>query len=214
MVSDSHPEEKPEAGVLTGLLRRMQGGDSQARDQAVELVYSELHRIASRELRREHKGHTLQTTALIHEAYLELAGAGSLQIQDRGHFFAIASQQMRRILVDAARSSGAQKRGGGAIHVDLEGLQIGAGDRSSKLLQLDDALGDLERLDRRAAQVVELKYFGGYTDKEVAEALGLAIATIRRDWEFARSWLSEQMDGRTREGGGRKHVAGTSSSGS
>jgi RNA polymerase sigma factor (TIGR02999 family) len=197
MVSDPREPENPDAGVLTGLLRRMQGGDKLAGDEAVELVYGELHRIASRELRSEHEGHILQTTALIHEAYLRLAGAESLEIQNRGHFFAIASQQMRRILVDAARSSGAQKRGGGALHVDLDSLQIGAADRNSELLQLDDALSDLERLDRRAAKVVELKYFGGYTDQEVADALGLAIATIRRDWEFARSWLFQQMNGRT-----------------
>jgi RNA polymerase sigma factor (TIGR02999 family) len=214
MVSDPDKPEKPEAGALTGLLRRMHGGDKQVSEQVVELVYDELHRIASRELRREHKGRSLQTTALINEAYLRLAGGGSLEIQDRGHFFAIASQQMRRILVDSARSSGARKRGGDAIHLDVDGLQIGSGDRSSDLLQLDDALSDLERLDPRAAKVVELKYFGGYTDKEVAEALGLAVVTIRRDWEFARLWLFEQMDGRAREGGGRKHVAGTSPSGS
>lgn len=192
----------------------MQGGDRQASEEVVQLVYGELHRLASREIRHEHKGHILQTTALIHEAYLRLAGTVPLEIQNRGHFFAIASQQMRRILVDAARRSGAQKRGSGAFHLDVEGLQISARDRSANLLQLDDALSDLQRRDPRAAKVVELKYFGGYTDKEVAEVLGVAVATIRRDWEFARSWLFDQMNEHSGEGGRRKHVSGTPQSGS
>jgi RNA polymerase sigma factor (TIGR02999 family) len=145
-------------------------------------------------MRRERPGHTLQTTALIHEAYLKLVGPQSLQVQNRAHFFAIASQQMRRILVDHARATGAQRRGAGAIHIDAEGIPISEVDRGAGLLALDDALRDLEHLDSRAAQVVELRYFGGYTDKEVAEALGVSLATIRRDWEFARSWLYEQMN--------------------
>lgn len=132
MVSDD--QQKPEAGELTDLLRRMQTGDRQASEEVVQLVYGELHRLASRELRHEHKGHILQTNSLIHEAYLRLAGTVPLEIQNRGHFFAIASQQMRRILVDAARRSGAQKRGSGAFHLDIEGLQIGARDRSANCL--------------------------------------------------------------------------------
>lgn len=179
---------------LTGLLNRMHGGDPEAGEQAASLVYDELHRLASREMRRERPGHTLQTTALIHEAYLKLVGPQSLQVQNRAHFFAIASQQMRRILVDHARATGAQRRGAGAIHIDAEGIPISEVDRGAGLLALDDALRDLEHLDSRAAQVVELRYFGGYTDKEVAEALGVSLATIRRDWEFARSWLYEQMN--------------------
>jgi RNA polymerase sigma factor (TIGR02999 family) len=173
----------------------MRNGDSEAGDQAASLVYDELHRIAAREMRRENKGHTLQTTALVHEAYMRLAGAGSLEIQNRGHFFAVASQQMRRILIDYARSSNAQRRGGGAIQVDLDQLQIAIVPRSVDVLSLDEALRELERIDPRAAKIVELRYFGGYTDKEVVEALGVSIATVRRDWEFARSWLFKQMQG-------------------
>ena len=120
----------------------------------------------------------------------------SLEIQNRGHFFAVASQQMRRILVsDYARSNNAQRRGGGATQVELDQLQISIAPRSVDVLSLDEALRELERIDPRAAKVVELRYFGGYTDKEVVEALGVSIATVRRDWEFARSWLFNQMQG-------------------
>jgi RNA polymerase sigma-70 factor (ECF subfamily) len=174
----------------------MRTGDRQAGDQVADLVYGELHRIASREMRHEREGHTLQTTALVHEAYLRLAGAESLEIQNRGHFFAVASQQMRRILVDHARSGNAQRRGGGSLRVDLDKLQIGVAEPSVDVLLLDEALRNLEQLDPRAAKVVELRYFGGYTDKEVVEVLGVSLATVRRDWEFARSWLFDQMRGK------------------
>jgi RNA polymerase sigma factor (TIGR02999 family) len=147
-------------------------------------------------MRRENKGHTLQTTALVNEAYMRLAGSGSLEVQNRGHFFAIASQQMRRILIDYARSSNAQRRGGGATRVDLDHLEVAINPRSADLLSLDEALRELERIDSRAAKVVELRYFGGYTDKEVVEALGVPIGAVRRDWEFARSWLFNQMRGK------------------
>ncbi len=195
MAEDPKPTGGDESSNVTLLLNRMRNGDSKAGDQAASLVYDELHRIAAREMRRENKGHTLQTTALVHEAYLRLAGAESLEIQNRGHFFAVASQQMRRILVDYARSSNTQRRGGGATKVDLDQLQISVAPRSVDVLSLDDALRELERVDLRAAKVVELRYFGGYTDKEVVEALGVSIATVRRDWEFAKSWLFSQMQG-------------------
>jgi RNA polymerase sigma factor (TIGR02999 family) len=174
----------------------MRGGDREAGDRVAGLVYEELHRIASREMRHEREGHTLQTTALVHEAYMRLAGAQALEIQNRGHFFAVASQQMRRILVDHARSSGAQRRGGAAIRVDLDKLQLAAAERSIDVILLDESLRELERLEPRAAKVVELRYFGGYTDKEVVEALGVSLATVRREWEFARSWLFDKMQGK------------------
>ena len=183
---------------LTHLLNRMQSGDRNAGEQAVGLVYDELHRIAARQMRGERDGGQLQTTALIHEAYMRLVGAGPIEIQNRGHFFAIASQQMRRVLVDAARSEGAQKRGGplSKVPFDLDKVQMGAGPRGENLLALDEALRELERIDPRAAKVVELRYFGGYTDKEVVDTLGVALSTVRRDWEFARSWLFDKMYGR------------------
>jgi RNA polymerase sigma-70 factor (ECF subfamily) len=185
-----------EPSNITLLLNQMRNGDSEAGDKAASLVYNELHRIAAREMRHENEGHTLQTTALVHEAYVRLAGSGSLEIQNRGHFFAVASQQMRRILVDYARSNHAQRRGGGATKIDLDQLQIAVVPRSADVLSLDEALRELERIDPRAAKVVELRYFGGYTDKEVVEVLSVSIATVRRDWEFARSWLFNQMQGK------------------
>jgi RNA polymerase sigma factor (TIGR02999 family) len=173
----------------------MQHGDRDAGDQAVALVYNELHRIASNHLRKEAPGHTLVTTALIHEAYVRLAGGNSLEIQNRGHFFAIASQQMRRILVDHARAKKAQRRGDGAIQVGLEEVAGGSNARPIDLLLLDESLEELERVEPRAAKVVELRYFGGYTDKEIVEAIGVSLATVRRDWEFARCWLFDRMQG-------------------
>ena len=195
MAKDPKPPGEAEPLNITLLLNRMRNGDAAAGEEAASLVYDELHRIAAREMRRESQGHTLQTTALVHEAYLRLAGSGSLEIQNRGHFFAVASQQMRRILVDYARSNNAQRRGGGAAKLDLDQLQIAAAPRSADVLSLDEALRELERIDPRAAKVVELRYFGGYTDKEVVEALGVSMGTVRRDWEFARSWLFNRIQG-------------------
>jgi len=178
----------------------MRHGDREAGEAAVELVYGELHRIASSQMRRERPGHTLQTTALVHEAYIRLIGSGSSEIQNREHFFAVASQQMRRILVDYARAAHAQRRGGGAAKVELDQVQLGTETETIDVLLLDEALSELERLEPRAARVVELRYFGGYTDKQVVDALGVALATVRRDWEFARSWLFDRMRGRDRAG--------------
>jgi RNA polymerase sigma factor (TIGR02999 family) len=207
---DKAAQEDPDSN-LTLMLNRMKEGDSHAGEQVVARVYDELHRIASREMRRERPGNTLQTTALIHEAYLRMAGAHSLEIHNRSHFFAVASQQMRRVLVDHARKIGSQKRGGGAVQLDLDSVRVGAEDPDTQLVRLDDALNDLERLDARSAKVVELKYFGGYSDREVAETLDLSLAMVRRDWEFARSWLFEQMSAPPRPEHHSPHVTGTSS---
>jgi RNA polymerase sigma-70 factor (ECF subfamily) len=198
--TDPKKADEPDPSNVTALLNRMRSGDREAGDEVAGLVYGELHRIAAREMRHERKGHTLQTTALVHEAYMRLAGSESLEIQNRGHFFAVASQQMRRILVDHARSSGAQRRGGAAVKVDLDQLQIAAAERSIDVILLDESLRELERLDPRAAKVVELRYFGGYTDREVVEALGVSLATVRREWEFARSWLFDRMQGKGKPG--------------
>jgi RNA polymerase sigma factor (TIGR02999 family) len=195
MASSSPKTEGSEPPNLTGLLKQMQRGDQEASDKAVGLVYDELHKIASRELRHERPDHLLQTTALIHEAYARLVGAEALEIQNRGHFFAIASQQMRHILVDHARARDAQRRGGGALSVSLDELKVGFDPRNIDLLLLDESLHELKRFDPRAAKVVELKFFGGYRDHEVTEALGVSFATVRRDWEFARSWLFDRMSG-------------------
>lgn len=193
MPGDSQQRAPSEAQDLTSLLNRMRQGDQQAGNEAIALVYAELHRIASREMRHEREGHLLQTTALVNEAYLRLLGSRSVEIQDRAHFFALASKQMRRILIDHARSENAQRRGGQAIRLDLDRVALPSASQSVDLLLLNEALEELERIDPRAAQVVELRYFGGYTDHEVVEALGSSLSTVRRDWEFARSWLFDRM---------------------
>jgi RNA polymerase sigma-70 factor, ECF subfamily len=195
-----HQDSGQDAEPLTVLLNRMRQGDRNAGRRAVDLVYTELHKIAAGQMRRERPGHPLQTTALVNEAYLKLAGGGAMEIQDRGHFFAVASQQMRRILVDYARAGQAQRRGGGAQQVDLDLVRLGSEPRSIDVLALDEALKELERLEPRAGRIVELRYFGGYTDKEVVEALGIPLATVRRDWEFARTWLFDRMRGGERRG--------------
>jgi RNA polymerase sigma-70 factor (ECF subfamily) len=178
---------------LTLLLKRMQQGDREAGERAAALVYSELHRIAAREMRNERHDNLLQTTALVSEAYVRLAEAGHLDIQNRGHFFALASQQMRRILVDTARARKAQRRGGGAFLLDVDQVQVSASSKTVDVIELDEALAGLERVDSRAAKVVELRFFGGYTDKQVVEALGVSLATVRRDWAFARAWLFDRI---------------------
>jgi RNA polymerase sigma factor (TIGR02999 family) len=194
----THPDHAQDAlpSQITDLLRGMQRGDRQAGEKACTLVYTELNRIAARELRRERPGHTLVTTALVHEAYLRLVGSEPVAIQNRGHFFAIASQQMRRILVDYARARSAQKRDGG-VPIGLDDAHIGLAPPDVDLLSLHQALLELERIEPRAAQVVELRYFGGYTDQEVVEAIGTSLATVRRDWEFARCWLFDRIDPRS-----------------
>ena len=159
----------------------------------MELVYSELHRIASREMRREHGEHTLQTTAVVHEVYLRLCGTAPINWKDRSHFFAAAAQQLRRVLVDHARRVGSEKRGGGLVRVELldgDGGTVGFDDR---LLAVDEALTRLHALDSRAAQVIDLRFFGGLSEPEAAEALGISVATLKRDWDFARTWLASQL---------------------
>lgn len=205
------PPEKIQSPDLTLLLNRMGQGDCEAADQAAELVYGELHRIASRQFRPERLGHLLQTTALINEAYVRLAGSAPLEFRNRGHFFSIASRQMRRILVDYARAENAAIRGGGTTRVDLEAVQLAAGRQSMDVCLLDEALQGLARVDPRAAHVVELRYFGGYTDKEVVGVVGASLATVRRDWEFARAWLLDFMNGSVERSS--PHVTGTASAG-
>ena len=144
-------------------------------------------------MKRERPDHILQTTALVHEAYLRLVGGKEREVESRGHFFAIASQQMRHILVDFSRRSNAQRRGSGEIVEDLDSICVGAEGRRVDLLALDESLRELEQVDSRVARVVEMRYFGGHTDREIAEALGISVITVRRDWEDARSWLFSRM---------------------
>ena len=191
MSQENH--QNSELTQFSALLKRMREGDREAAGQAISLVYKELHNIAVRQMKHESPGHVLQATALIHEAYLRLMGNGAIDISSRRHFLAVASEQMRHILVDCARSANALKRGGGAITVGLDDVQIGAKEPSVDVLALDEAINELQRLDPRPAQVAVWMYFGGYTEKEVAAALEVSLKTVRKEWDFARSWLYDRL---------------------
>ncbi|MEO5580885.1 MAG: sigma-70 family RNA polymerase sigma factor [Gemmatimonadaceae bacterium] len=182
---------------VTQLLIAWSHGDRAATDQLLPLVYAELHRVAERAMRRESPGHTLQPTALLHEAYLKLVGQERASYQSRAHFFAIAAQVMRRILVDYARERLAAKRGGGAIQVALEDVHAAAeGSEPSGpfgVLELHDALDALAAIDPRQGKLVELRYFAGLNIEETAEALHISPATVKREWAIARSWLRRAL---------------------
>jgi RNA polymerase sigma-70 factor (ECF subfamily) len=181
---------------ITHLLLAWSQGDQAALEALMPLVYDELRKVAARHLRGQREGHTLQTTALVNEAYLRLIDASQVQWQNRAHFFAVAAHFMRRILVDFARTRNYQKRGGGAHPVELDEAIIVAPERGADLLALDEALTRLQALNERQAQVVELRYFGGLSEEETAEALKVSVRTIRRDWNFARVWLHRELTGR------------------
>lgn len=177
---------------ITRLLQESGKGDRDASSKLVELVYSELHRQASRWMKGERPGHVLQTTALVNEAYIRLFGSGTpLQLNDRRHFFAVAAKQMRNILVDGARGEKARKRS--AVKVSLEEACIVSPERPQDLVALDDCLKELEEVDADASRVVELRFFGGYTDQETADIMGQSYAKVRRDWDFARAWLYDRL---------------------
>ena len=177
---------------ISRLLLACKNGDETALAQLMPLVYDELHVLAHRRLQGERTGHTLQTTDLIHEAYLRLAGA-EVDWENRVHFFAVAAQMMRRILVDHARSRGRAKRGGGAALVTLEDVAIVETAPSADLVALDEALGRLSTLDPRKARVVELHYFGGLTYDETATAIGVSAATVERELRMAKAWLYREL---------------------
>jgi RNA polymerase sigma-70 factor, ECF subfamily len=178
---------------ITQLLSLIGKGDATASTRLLDLVYSELHRLASRYMSRERVDHTLQTTGLVHEAYLKLFGSSNPpSLNNREHFFAVAATQMRRILVDHARQNCAKKRKGISIPLD-EAYHVSSG-REEDLIAIDDALKELAEIDPEGCKIVELRFFGGYTDKETAQILGKNLARVRRDWEFARSWLYARLD--------------------
>ncbi|HTM32103.1 MAG TPA: sigma-70 family RNA polymerase sigma factor [Vicinamibacterales bacterium] len=180
-------------GALSGLLTAWGRGDLEARDALLPIVYAELRRRAAGYLRRERRDHTLQPTALVNEAYLRLAGQAQVSWKDRAHFFCVASQVMRRILVDHARARRAQKRPRQQLKVSLEELLVAAAPPPVDLLALDEALSELTTVDARLAQVTELRYFGGLSEQEVARVLSLSRATVTRDWQTARAWLYRRM---------------------
>jgi len=181
-------------GRVTQLLHRAGEGDPTAAAAAFPLVYDELRLLAHRQLRRESSGHSLNTTALVHEAYLKLVDQTRTRIKDRSHFFAIAATAMRRILVDHARRHGAAKRGAGAKRVPLEMVDgLAPDERADLRVALDEALVQLAALDARQAKVVECRFFGGLTEEETAEALGTSPRTVKRDWAKARGWLYQTL---------------------
>ena len=180
---------------ITQLLAEWREGNQAALDELYPLVYDELHRLARRYMSRERKGHTLQTTALINEAYVRLVDQRNVHWANRSHFFAISAQIMRRILIDHARRHAYAKRGGGAQQVSLdETATVALGDLS-EFLRLDEALKSLAELDPRRSQVVELKYFGGLNNDEIAGVLKISKNTVIRDWNMARAWLYRQLTG-------------------
>ena len=177
--------QQPGHGEVTRLLHAAVGGDREALDRLVPLVYDDLHRLAHRQLGREGGGHTLQTTGLVHEAYMKLAG-GKMSAANRSHFLAIAARAMRQVLVDYARRRKAEKRGSGIAAVTLDDGEQGMEVSTDDLLALDEVL---DQLEERQRQVVELRFFGGMEEKDIAEALGISERTVRRDWVKARAWL-------------------------
>src|SRR5213596_581680 len=178
---------------VTNLLTRWSHGDDAALAELTPLVYDELRRIAHRHMGGQRPDHTLQTTALVNEAYLRLADQTNPNWQSRAHFFAVAARAMRQILVSYARSNRAQKRGGGALKVELDEVTIVSPEQSQEIVDLHEALERLVSLDSRKGQVVELKYFGGLNYDEIAEALKVSPVTVRRDWEFAKPWLYTEL---------------------
>jgi RNA polymerase sigma factor (TIGR02999 family) len=180
------------SGDVSRLLRAWASGDIHARDELVPLVYRELRKRASGYLRHERPDHTLQATALVHEAFMRLAGQDRVAWQNRGHFYAVAAQMMRRILVDYARERRAAKRPDAALRTDLVD-QIPAADQPEHVLLLDEALSQLSTLDPRQGQIVELRYFGGLSEQEVADTLSVSRATVTREWKRARAWLYHRM---------------------
>lgn len=179
---------------VTHLLNAWSAGDEAAGQALIELVYKELRRLAAHYMQDERHDHTLQPTALVHELYVKLFSSQPIEWRNRGHFFAVAARQLRHLVVDYARNQSAQKRGGvhGKIAIDDVPEQTVVLDR--RVLDLDQALERLSALDTRSAQVIELHYFGGLTHAEIAEALEISVATVKRDWEFARSWLLKEID--------------------
>jgi RNA polymerase sigma factor (TIGR02999 family) len=188
----------PSQKQITQMLVDWGNGDQAALEKLAPLVYNELHRLARRYMGRERPGHTLQTSALVNEAYIRLIDWKNIQWQNRAHFFAVSAQLMRRILVDFARSRNYVKRGGAARTVSLEEASVVSREKSTDLVALDDALDSLARLNERQSRVVELRFFGGLELEEIAEVMQVSVGTVRRDWSLARAWLHRELS-RARE---------------
>ena len=179
---------------FTAMLHAWRGGDQAAANQLIEVAYNQMRDLAANYMRHERPDHTLQPTALVHELYGRLFTRATVDWQDRAHFFAVAARQLRRILVNHARDRRAGKRGAGAVRVSLTDINGLTHPLQEDVLAVDEALGRLEQLDARAAHVVELRFFGGLDEKEAAAVLGISVATLKRDWDFARAWLLAQLE--------------------
>jgi len=191
MTSSGHVVSPP--GDITQLLKQLSGGSREAESKLVPLVYNELRRLAARYMRRERLDHTLHPTALVHEAYLKLREQRQVHWQSRGHFYCIAARLMRRILVDHAREVKASKRAGSRVKVPLEPELALAEAKGAELLAIDEALGALFEQNPRQAQIVELRFFGGCSEEEIANTLAISVRTVKRDWRVARAWLYAEL---------------------
>lgn len=189
-----------DSSQITRLLDRLRDGHQQAQQDLLPLVYDELHRIAARYMGRERRDHTLQTTALVHEAYIRMVGRpADVDWQNRVHFFAMASTVMRRVLVDYARAKGSRKRGGDQHEVSLDEKHLLDPNRMEQILTVDEALSRLQQWDARQSRIVEMRFFAGLTEKEIAEVLKISVRTVKRDWRMARAWLKAELS-KPREG--------------
>jgi len=190
-MTDEAPNPPP--GEITDLLIAHRQGDADAFDELMPLVYDDLRLIARRQLARGRPGATLNTTALVHEAYLRLVDQTRVEVNDRSHFYAVAARAMRQIIIDYVRSRSAAKRGEGRLAISLDRVQVGFDDQAEWLIVLDDALTRLSSLNRRLTRVFECRFFGGLTEKETAEALKVPLRTVQRDWRKGKAWLRREL---------------------
>jgi RNA polymerase sigma factor (TIGR02999 family) len=197
-MSDAPSPPDAPAGDITRLLQRIDAGDAQAADQILPLVYGELRKLAAARMAHENAGHTLQPTALVHEAWLRLGGDHQPEWRNRAHFFAAAAEAMRRVLIDSARRRLAQRRGGRQEHINIDDIEVAGDIDDDRVLKVNDALEKLTRTDAAKAELVKLRFFGGLTLDEAAKVLGVAEPTARRWWAYARAWILSEMkaDGR------------------
>ena len=188
-----------DGGEVTRLLRRLRSGDEEAAGKLIAAVYGELRHMAARAMRSERPGHTLQPTALVHEAFLKLAGSAGVEWRDRAHFFGVAARLMREILVDYARKRDAIKRGSG-LRITLDDSLLISEDRLGDVVAMDEVLKRLEALDPRQGQIVELRFFGGLSVEEVAEVMQISTPTVKREWQSAKAWLHQELTRRSTPG--------------
>jgi len=193
MAGEPHESQPDSGNEVTRLLQAWGSGDEEALGQLMPIVYGELHRLAGRYMAAEQSGHTLQTTALVHEVYLRLVDAQKIDWQNRAHFYALCARLMRRILIDFARSRNYQKRGGHFAHIQLDEAATVSAVVGSELLAVDEALNQLAKVDARKSEVVEMRFFGGLTAEETAAALQVSAETVMRDWKLAKAWLLREL---------------------